>query len=79
MHFTDQADQVHRMLTLLHPVMSLQTEQERFEKYQEIWTKLNPNVKTVWLSHTSVNYPWDGSKVEFWKTLSTDPKTSGPC
>ena len=57
MHCTDQADQVHRMLALLHPVMSLQTEQERFEKYQEIWTKLNPNVKTVWLSHTSVSGP----------------------
>ena len=49
--------------------MSLQTQQERFEKYQEIWSKLNPNGKTVWVAHLSVNYPWDSSKIDFWKTL----------
>ena len=56
--------------------MSLQTKQERFEKYQEIWTKLNPNVKDeVWYPTTAVNYPWSGQKVEFWKTLRGEIQT----
>jgi hypothetical protein len=60
----------------LQPVMSLQTKQERFEKYQEIWTKLNPNVKDeVWYPTTAVNYPWSGQKVEFWKTLRGEIQT----
>ena len=63
------AEQVRRLLAFLEPVMSLQTEQERFEKYQEIWSKLNPNGKTAWLARVGVNYPWDSSKIEFWRTL----------
>jgi hypothetical protein len=69
MQCADQADQVRRLFAFLEPVMSLQTEQERFEKYQEIWSKLNPNGKTVWVPHVGVNFPWDSSKIEFWKTL----------
>ena len=66
----DQADQLHRLLAVLDPVMSLQTREERFEKYQETWAKLNPSVKDeVWLPMHSVNFPWSGRKVEFWKTL----------
>ena len=50
--------------------MSLQTQEERFEKYQEIWGKLNPNVNDeVWWPMYAVNYPWSGNKIEFWKTL----------
>lgn len=52
--------------------MGLPTEQERFEKYQEIWSKLNPSGETVWLAHLGVNFPWDSSKIEFWKTLRGD-------
>ena len=62
-------DQVRCLLEFLEPVMSLQTEQERFEKYQEIWSKLNPNGKTTWIARAAVNFPWDSSKIEFWKTL----------
>ena len=68
----DQAEQARRLLAFLEPVMGLQTGQGRFEKYQEIWGKLNPNGKTVWLSNMAVNYPWDSSKIEFWKTLRRD-------
>ena len=65
----DQADQVRRLLAFLEPVMSLQTRQERLEKYQEAWAKLCPDVKgIVWSATASVNFPWDG-KEELWKTL----------
>jgi hypothetical protein len=70
-----EADQVRQLLAFLEPVMSLQTEQERFEKYQEIWTKISPNVKDiVWNATMSVNYPWDG-KEELWKTLRGEMET----
>ena len=69
----DDSEQVQRLLAFLEPVMSLQTEQERFEKYQEVWSKLNPNGKTVWIQAKSgVNFPWDSSKIEFWRTLRRD-------
>lgn len=70
-----EADQVGRLIAFLRPVVSLQTKQERFEKYQEIWSKLNPNGKTVWVAHLAVNYPWDSSKIEFWKTLRGEIET----
>jgi len=76
MQCPDQPDQVRRLLALLESVMSLQTREERFEKYQEIWTKLNPNVKDeVWLPMHPVNFPWSGRKVEFWKTLRCEMQT----
>ena len=76
MQAPDQADQVHRMLALLHPAMSMQTQQERFEKYQEAWSKLNPNVTDeVWLPMHSVNFPWSGTKIQFWKTLRAEMQT----
>ena len=69
-------DPVRALLAFMHPVMSLQTREERFEKYQEIWTKLNPNVKDeMWLPMHSVNFPWSGEKVEFWKTMSREIQT----
>jgi len=72
----DEEDQVQRLLVVLEPVMSLQTGQERFEKYQEIWTKLNPEVTDeVWVSTMTVNFPWSGQKVEFWKTLRGEMET----
>ena len=71
----DQADQVRRLLAFLEPVMSLQTEQERLEKYREVWAKLYPNVKgIVWSATASVNFPWDG-KEELWKTLRFEIQT----
>ena len=49
--------------------MSLQTRQERFEKYQETWAKLCPDVKgIVWSASMGVNFPWDG-KEYLWRTL----------
>ena len=49
--------------------MSLQTRQERLERYQETWAKLCPDVKgKVWDATTSVNFPWDG-KEYLWRTL----------
>ena len=43
--------------------MSLQTRQERLEKYQEAWAKLCPDVKgIVWNATMSVNFPWDGKE-----------------
>ena len=55
--------------------MSLQTRQERFEKYQETWAKLCPDVKgVVWNATMSVNFPWDG-KEELWKTLRREMRT----
>ena len=69
-------DPVRALLAFLHPVMSLQTREERFERYQEIWTKLNPNVKDeMWLPMHSVNFPWSGEKVEFWKTMRREIQT----
>jgi hypothetical protein len=71
-----QAEQVQRLLAFLAPVMSLQTEQERFEKYQEAWSRLNPSGKTEWTQAKSgVNFPWDSSKIEFWRTLRRDIDT----
>ena len=69
MQCPDQADQVRQLLAFLEPVMSLQTRQERLEKYQEAWAKLCPDVKgVVWNATMSVNFPWDG-KERLWKTL----------
>ncbi len=62
MQCADKVDQVRCLIDFLEPVTSLQTNQERFDKYQKIWRKLNPNVKTEWLSHVSVNYPCRGWK-----------------
>jgi hypothetical protein len=65
-----EADQLRRLLDLLHPAMGLPTREERFEKYQETWARLNPSVKDEnWLPMHSVNFPWSGTKIEFWKTL----------
>ena len=65
-----EADQLRRLLDLLHPAMGLQTREERFEKYQETWARLNPGVKDEnWLPMHSVNFPWSGTKIEFWRTL----------
>ena len=62
-------DQVRRLLAFLEPVMVLQTEKERFWKYQEVWAKLCPNVKgIVWNATMSVNFPWDG-KEYLWRSL----------
>ena len=50
--------------------------EERFEKYQETWTKLNPSVKDeVWSPTTNVNFPWSGAKIQFWKTLRAEMQT----
>ena len=69
MQCADPADQVRRLLAFLEPVMSLQTQEERFEKYQEAWAKISPNVKNiVWGASMGVNFPWDG-KERLWKTL----------
>ncbi len=68
----DDEEQRSRLLAFLAPVMCLKTQEERSEKYQEIWSKLNPNGKTVW---NGVNFPWDSSKIEFWKTLRRDIET----
>jgi hypothetical protein len=70
-----EVDQVGRLLAFLRPVMSLHTAHQRFEKYQEIWSKLNANGKTVWVAHLDVNYPWDSSKIEFWRTLRGEIET----
>ena len=68
-----EADQLRRLLDLLHPAMGLPTREERFEKYQETWARLNPSVKDEnWLPMHSVNFPWSGTKIEFWKTLRRD-------
>ncbi len=76
MQCADNVDQVRSLIEFLKPVMSLQTEQERFEKYQQIWSKLNPNGKTVWIQAKSgVNFPWDSIKIEFWRTLRRDIDT----
>ena len=75
MQCPDQTDQVRRLLVFLEPVMSLQTEQERLEKYREVWAKLCPDVKgVVWNATMSVNFPWDG-KEELWKTLRREMQT----
>lgn len=71
----DANDQVQRLLAFLEPVMSLQTRQERLEKYQETWAKLCPDVKgIVWNATMSVNFPWDG-KEELWKSLRGEIET----
>jgi hypothetical protein len=73
MQAPDQADQLRCLLDLLHPAMGLQTREERFEKYQETWARLNPAAeKEVWKVHMPVNFPWSGGKVELWRTLRRD-------
>ena len=73
MQSPDEADQVQRLLAFVAPVMSLQTGQERFEKYQETWTRLNPAAeKEVWKPNMAVNYPWSSGKVDLWRTLRRD-------
>ena len=68
-----EADQVRRLLAFLAPVMSLQTQQERFEKYQETWARLNPAAaKEVWKPNMAVNFPWSSGKVDLWRTLRRD-------
>ena len=53
--------------------MSLQTGQERFDKYQETWTRLNPAAeKEVWKPNMAVNFPWSSGKVDLWRTLRRD-------
>ena len=70
MQAPDQADQVRRLLSLLHPAMSLQTREERCEKYQETWARLNPAAeKEVWKPNMAVNFPWSSGKVDLWRTL----------
>jgi hypothetical protein len=64
------ADQVRRVLAFLEPVMSLQTREERFEKYQETWARLNPAAaKEVWKIDMPVHFPWSSGKVDLWRTL----------
>ena len=71
----DSGDQVRRLLVFLESVMSLQTREERFEKYQETWAKLCPDVKNiVWGASMGVNFPWDG-KERLWKTLRREMQT----
>jgi hypothetical protein len=68
-----EADQVRRLLAFLAPVMSLQTGQERFDKYQETWTRLNPAAeKEVWKPNMTVNFPWSSGKVDLCRTLRRD-------
>ena len=75
MECVDRADQVQRLLAFLEPVVSLQTREERFEKYQEAWAKLCPNVKNIaWSAGMGVNFPWDG-KERLWKTLRGEIQT----
>jgi hypothetical protein len=55
--------------------MSLSIEPTRFEKYQEIWTKFNPNVKgIVWNATMSVCFPWH-YKTYLWRTLRSKLET----
>jgi hypothetical protein len=69
----DQVDHVRRLLAFLTPVMSLKTGQERFDKYQETWTRLNPAAeKEVWKPNMAVNFPWSSGKVDLWRTLRRD-------
>jgi hypothetical protein len=69
----DQVDHVRRLIAFLAPVMSLQTQQERFEKYQETWARLNPAAeKEVWKPNMTVNFPWSSGKVDLWRTLRRD-------
>ena len=71
----DEREQMRRLLAFLQPVFGLKTEQERFEKYQEVWTKISPDVKRFrWHTSMPVNYPWDG-KEELWKTLRGEIET----
>ena len=56
--------------------MSLQTGQERFEKYQETWARLNPAAENeVWKPNMAVNFPWSSGKVDLWRTLRRDIET----
>jgi hypothetical protein len=53
--------------------MTLQTGQERFEKYQETWARLNPAAEhEVWKPNMAVNFPWSSGKVDLWRTLRRD-------
>ncbi|MBV5345112.1 MAG: hypothetical protein JZU63_06070 [Rhodoferax sp.] len=71
-----ETDQVRRLLAFLEPVMGLQTQEERCEKYQETWARLNPAVaKEVWKPNMAVNFPWSRGKVELWRTLRSNIET----
>jgi hypothetical protein len=71
----DERKQMRRLMAFLQPVLGLKTEQERFEKYQEVWAKISPNAKRFrWDTRMAVNYPWDG-KEELWKTLRGEIET----
>jgi hypothetical protein len=73
MECADQVDHGRRLLAFLAPVMSLQTGQERFDKYQETWTRLNPAAENeVWQENMAVNYPWSSGKTDLWRTLRRD-------
>ena len=53
--------------------MGLQTQEERCEKYQETWARLNPAAeKEVWKPNIAVNFPWSSGKVDLWRTLRHD-------
>ena len=53
--------------------MGLQTQEERCEKYQETWARLNPAAeKEVWKPNIAVNFPWSSGKVDLWRTLRRD-------
>ena len=67
-----QKEQVERLLAFLAPVMSLGP-QQRFEKYQETWVRLNPAAESeVWKSDIPVNFPWSSGKIDLWRTLRRD-------
>ena len=69
----DDEDHVKRVLAFLEPVVSLQTQEDRLEKYKETWTRLNPAAeKEVWKPNMPVNFPWSGGKVNLWRTLRRD-------
>ena len=71
----DEREQMRRLLAFLQPVLGLNTQQERLEKYQEVWAKISPNAKRFkWDTRMAVNYPWDG-KEELWKTLRGEIET----
>jgi len=70
------ADQVRRLLALLAPAMSLETQEDRLNAYQETWARLNPDAeKEVWKADMAVNYPWSSGKVDLWRTLRRDIET----
>jgi hypothetical protein len=71
-----QKEQVQRLLAFLAPVMSLETQEERFKAYQEAWARLNSAAeKEVWKSDLAMHFPWSTGKVDLWRTLRLDIKT----